>query len=719
MGRLGKVFLVTIALASWPAAVAFAQDSGDETGEEEASSETPVKRLGDVAGEEYTIGFDLPAAPQTQPQQTYELPSGSQDARLQSILSRLAPRTGNPQMMNELQSVLQEALVLASDFMDEGELDKAGQVISVVRNVDPTTDGLEAATQRLAGLTPRPETTPPPTAAPREAPPAQPTPMASQKLNTVDSVSPYLLPDPGQTARLDELLSIIATRPRNGPALRELNELLDDVLRQAESARDAGDYELADRLNRVVRAVNPRKSGLEESRESVVNARQVDELLASAENARQQDALIEPPLESAYFYYRRVLELDRTNPEALRGLVDVQQAMVANALAAAQNLDFELAEDWLEEAAVVREPQDLVTEGRAEITAFRDGRADAIEGQVAGHIRRGDFEQAEFLMIDLIALGGYEDRIAYLRELMAQEQVYGSYEPGEVIRDPLTNNRGQAPAVIVIGAGGFRMGALDDDRQASDAERPAHRVNFDRAFAMGIHEVTVGEFRAFISDTGYRTDAERDRRSDVWDDDMGQLAERNQVSWQLDYAGQPAIDNLPVLHVSWNDAQAYVSWLAEATGQRYRLPTEAEFEYAMRAGTQRISWWGDDRPRNALENLAGEDDESPSSRHFSNYIRGYGDGHWGPAPVGSLANNAWGLFDMAGNVAEWVQDCWHVNYVRAPVDGSAWDNPGCDRRVVRGGYWASSEKQARASSRLAAPADLHTAQVGFRIARDL
>ncbi|WP_191621405.1 formylglycine-generating enzyme family protein [Marinihelvus fidelis] len=686
-----------------PGTMALAQQSSTDTDSDSGSAETPVKRLGDVAGEDYSIGFDLPAAkPEERGRAMYELPDHSQNARLQSILSRLATRPGNPQALKELQSVLREALVLADDFMNEGDLDEAAQVLSVIRNVDPNTSGLGAATQRLNDLVPD--------NAARRAP---------QKRNTVDSVSPYNLPDPTQTARLDELLSILATRPRNGPALRELDALLNDVLRQAEVAREAGDYERAERLNRVVRSVNPRKSGLAESREGLETARQVDDLLAAAAAARRAGALIEPPLESAYYYWRRVVELDRTNPEAAEGLAQVQQAMVDNAMAAAQNDDEELAEQWLEEASAVRESQELVVDARLQMGRLRDEQAQSIENQVISLIHQGDYQRAEFLLIDLIALGGYEHRVAGLRDMIAREQVYGSYEPGQVIRDHLRGSGARAPAVIVIGAGGFQMGAAADDEDAVSTERPAHRVNFQRAFAIGINEVTVGEFRDFIRATNYRTDAERDRRSDVWDDDLGQLASRGQVDWQLDYAGRPATDQLPVLHVSWNDAQEYVRWLSQVTGERYRLPSEAEFEYALRAGTHRPWWWGSDRPRDAIENLAGEHDKSASSRRFSNYIRGYGDGYWGPAPVGVLSSNAWGLYDMAGNVAEWVQDCWHVNYVRAPADGSAWENPGCDRRVVRGAYWASSLKQARSSARLSVAPDLHTPQVGFRVARDL
>jgi formylglycine-generating enzyme required for sulfatase activity len=174
-----------------------------------------------------------------------------------------------------------------------------------------------------------------------------------------------------------------------------------------------------------------------------------------------------------------------------------------------------------------------------------------------------------------------------------------------------------------------------------------------------------------------------------------------------------------VVHVSWNDATAYVRWLASGTGKPYRLPSESEFEYALRAGRAAVYWWGDGVPPKALENLTGERDVSPRRRQWSTYFEGYEDGYWGPAPVGSFEGNPFGLNDMAGNVGEWVQDCWHDTFMRAPVDGSAWLNPGCRLRTIRGGYWASSPDQARAAYRLSANPDRHDARIGFRIARDL
>jgi formylglycine-generating enzyme required for sulfatase activity len=173
------------------------------------------------------------------------------------------------------------------------------------------------------------------------------------------------------------------------------------------------------------------------------------------------------------------------------------------------------------------------------------------------------------------------------------------------------------------------------------------------------------------------------------------------------------------VHVSWNDAQAYLGWLSQHTGKHYRLPSEAEFEYALRARSSTRYPWGDGDPERTVGNFTGEGDRSPSKRSWSLAFPRYSDGYWGPAPVRSFAADAFGLYDMEGNVSEWVEDCWHDNYVRAPRDSEAWINPGCERRVVRGGSWGSDPSQVRSAFRISAPADTRSARVGFRIARDL
>ena len=154
-----------------------------------------------------------------------------------------------------------------------------------------------------------------------------------------------------------------------------------------------------------------------------------------------------------------------------------------------------------------------------------------------------------------------------------------------------------------------------------------------------------------------------------------------------------------------------------------RLPSEAEYEYVARAGGTGTYWWGEGSPTEAVENLTGERDKSPSKRVWTTSFRRYGDGHWGPAPAGSFRDaelkHPMGVLDIAGNVSEWTEDCWHQNYIKAPTDGSAWINPGCNSHVARGGYWASAPEQSRAAFRIPAKADSYGPVIGFRIARDL
>ena len=191
------------------------------------------------------------------------------------------------------------------------------------------------------------------------------------------------------------------------------------------------------------------------------------------------------------------------------------------------------------------------------------------------------------------------------------------------------------------------------------------------------------------------------------------------ATWEDDFEGRPAADNMPVVNVSWEDASAYAAWLSQRTGKPYRLPSEAEFEYAMRAGTTTRYWWGDGRPQTVVENLTGSRDRSTRGRRWSNSFSGYRDGFWGPAPVMHFKPNGFGLYDMDGNVSEWVEDCWHDNYTRAPHDGSAWVNPGCQERVVRGGSWGSAPNQVRSGYRLGVVADTRSGRVGFRVVRVL
>ncbi len=531
--------------------------------------------------------------------------------------------------------------------------------------------------------------------------------------------SEFDLPDEEQNTRLQNLLTTLAARPGNSEARSELDELLSEILLQALELANPGQMDEMQQLLSVIRNVNPRKTGLAEAFHQLQDLRNVDNWLLAASQAMDADEIIEPDGGSALYFLDRVIAVEPENQMAHAGLLRVQRILIDRALIVAQELDFEFAEEWLYEASLVREPQDLVEEANSQVAGYQARQVDKIEQGITTAIEAGNFATAEIVMIDLIALVGNDQRVQSLRSRLSAARIYGQYSPGQVIRDELGEIEGTAPGVVVIKAGSFLMGSSESEKDRNDNESPQHRVTLERGFALGLHEVTVGQFRKFVEANRYRTQAETVGNSKVYDEKSARITDREQVSWLHDFEGKPARDNDPVIHVDWYDAQAYASWLTEQTGKRYRLPTEAEFEYALRAGSVTQYWWGDGRPQEQVENLTGAEDESVSGRHWTIGFRRYADGYWGPAPAASFMPNSLGIFDLAGNVSEWVEDCWHQTYSLAPTDGTAWVNPGCQRRVVRGGYWASAKDQARSAARISAGANLHGPRVGIRVARDL
>ena len=332
----------------------------------------------------------------------------------------------------------------------------------------------------------------------------------------------------------------------------------------------------------------------------------------------------------------------------------------------------------------------------------------------------GRYDEAEDNITELVALGHDRERVESLQASLADARLYGSFEPGQTFRDDVSRLGRPGPEMVVIPAGSFMMGSPDDEDERMRNEGPQHRVTFDRGFALSRTEITVGQFSAFVRATGYRTDAEISGESRVYDIETGRMDQSSGVNWRLDYAGEDASDALPVIHVSWRDANAYAEWLSEETGRSYRLPSEAQFEYALRAGSQTPYWWGEGSPPdNDMENVTGDRDTSPTGARWNVAFRRYGDGHWGPAPAGSLMRNPFDLNDMGGNVMEWVDDCWHDSFVRAPSDGSAWVNPGCERRVIKGASWSSTPAMSRSAFRISSSTSSTDMRVGFRIARDL
>lgn len=295
---------------------------------------------------------------------------------------------------------------------------------------------------------------------------------------------------------------------------------------------------------------------------------------------------------------------------------------------------------------------------------------------------------------------------------------YARYKPHQIFSDAWAMSN-PAPEMVVIPYGQLQMGAAPGLVSTPPQELPRHAVIFKRGFAMARNEISVGQFRQFIESTGYQTRATSRRWSMVFDEKGGSMTKRDNVDWHHDHLGRLAKDDLPVVHVNLGDAQAYAKWLSDKTGLAYRLPSEAEFEYVLRAGKDTMYPWGNRAPKKVVANLAGAGDKSTQSRSWGNAIAGYRDFHWGAAPVRSFPRERWGTFDISGNVEEWVQDCWHDSYQRAPSDSSAWVNPGCKMGVTRGASWASSLDEARVSFRMATPMKTHNARIGFRVVRAL
>lgn len=236
-------------------------------------------------------------------------------------------------------------------------------------------------------------------------------------------------------------------------------------------------------------------------------------------------------------------------------------------------------------------------------------------------------------------------------------------QAGTVYRDCPT-----CPEMVVIAPGGFTMGEVGHTRRT-----PLHTVTIKYSFAVGRYDVTFDEWDACTADGGcfYRAD------------DHGWGRGRQ-----------------PVINVSWDDAQGYVAWLSKKTGKHYRLLSEAEWEYVARAGTTTIFWWGNDIGQgNANCSSCGSKWDKVQT-----------------SPVGSFKPNAFGVYDTAGNVTQWVEDRWNSTYDGAPQDGSAWETGDQLRRVMRSGSWYNNAETQHSSMRNADAPSVRNPKIGFRVA---
>jgi formylglycine-generating enzyme required for sulfatase activity len=239
---------------------------------------------------------------------------------------------------------------------------------------------------------------------------------------------------------------------------------------------------------------------------------------------------------------------------------------------------------------------------------------------------------------------------------------------------------GSCPVMIVVPTGSFIMGSPDREPQRGSDEGPQREVTISQALAVGKYPVTIDDWEFCVSQRGC-------------------------TDW-------PSVAKfghgfLPAINVSWEDAKGYVAWLSRITGKTYRLMSEAEREYVARAGTTTPFWWGS----SISTSVANYD---ATQRYIDEPM---GEFRQHTMPADSFQANPWGFFDMSGNTWDWVEDCYHDNYDGAPTDGSAWTTGDCNRRVLRGGGWASQPRNLRSATRWRERPVVRGDWYGFRVAR--
>ncbi|MEM9303621.1 MAG: SUMF1/EgtB/PvdO family nonheme iron enzyme [Pseudomonadota bacterium] len=465
---------------------------------------------------------------------------------------------------------------------------------------------------------------------------------------------------PRSASAADRFLEILDLEPGQGDAAAGLARVVDDLRARATAAVDAGDFDTAtpliDRLDELApgdpAVTTLRGAGLRSARiQSIRDAAQAAETAGTFEGD-----------DGAIARYRALLELETDDPGATDGLARIAAQLGEAARTA-------LDGDALDEALRL----DAVAVSAGAVSAAQS-LVGAAETTIERRIESPDPASAEGLLEQLRAAA--PDRAAALAPTLARAIVDAAFPPGERFS---VDALGSAAMIVIL---------PDDGERVALAET----------------EISVATFGRFVEATGYRTDAERDGSSIVFDADTAGFARADGVTWRDDYLGEPADAALPVVHVSWNDAVAFVEWLSAETGETFRLPYHAEHSFATAAGTSTRYWWGRRSPEEPVENLAGLRDSYDDDTSWTAGFSGYADGYWGPAPVDAFPPNPLGFRSLAGNVMEWSADCYEE---------------ACERRTILGGSWNSQPERAEAESRSRAGPTERSAFVGFRVVREL
>ncbi len=320
-----------------------------------------------------------------------------------------------------------------------------------------------------------------------------------------------------------------------------------------------------------------------------------------------------------------------------------------------------------------------------------------------------------WLAVVLLALAGVAapyflpDAVRWLSQPTAKPRSEGaSLPPGTVFRDCPDES---CPWLVVLPPGKFTMGSPKDEPGRGNDEDPQHEVVIDQPPALMQSEVTRAQYAAFLAETHYRPED----GCSIWSGTG--LQHDPKGAWNN--VGFAQTDSHPVVCVNWHDANAYAQWLSKRTGRTYRLPSEAEWEYAARAGSTTRYAFGDNPDDLCAHANVADRSAKAALGDAAWIIAECSDGYTYTAPVKSFKPNAFGLYDMHGNAWEWTEDCYHDSYRNAPGDGSAWIDKECPLRIPRGGAWYFIPLNARSANRHRINPGDRGSFLGFRLARTL
>ncbi len=416
----------------------------------------------------------------------------------------------------------------------------------------------------------------------------------------------------------------------------------------------------------------------ERQTKKALREKQIVSLLKAAEDKLRTRNLTIPrsgEARAALDDYRAVLALDPDNEKARAGVRQIAEYFAGKAEEAINDKQWDPAEEFLDKAADI------------------DAR--------------------------LPALAALRERFTEARRAKAVEQAIPEqpFKAGDGFRDKLKSG-GEGPAMVVVPAGEFLMGSTKetDGDERGDDERQ-HLVAIAKPFAIGQYEITLGEFGRFIKETDYKTTAEATGEGCYgWDGAKGEWVQDKKFNWKN--VGFTQNDKHPVVCVSWHDAIAYAEWMSRETGEHYRLPTEAEWEYAARAGTSSRRYWGNDNKHKDACRYANVADASAKEKYSGWAFHDCQDGYLYTAPVGKFIQNKFGLYDILGNVWEWTCSNYDKDYGGAEKECT--DKQADSGRSLRGGSWYNLPWRLRSANRdWDWPTLRYNYVVGFRLARTL